>query len=134
MCNGKKAGVKGGDLRQFLLTQQQQQQENFSLLASSLGDTLTTLGNYSKQFLETIIRNLSRSPKSEVNRQNVQSKDPKGNRSANSNSDGSVHFQQTSDGADNTKNNIINNKPEDQNDGNRLQNKQLRLRTKITYC
>ena len=89
MSNGKKAEVNGGDPHQFLLTQEEQQ-ENFSLLASSLGDTLNKLGNSAKQFLETIVRNISRSPKSDVpdlvNRQNMQSKDPKVNRLANSNS------------------------------------------------
>ena len=83
----------GGDLRQLILLQQQQQQENFSVLASSLGDTLNTFGNSFKQYLETMIRNTSRSPVSEDpdlgNRQNMLSEDPKGNRLAKAN----AHFE-----------------------------------------
>ena len=55
----------GVDLCNLILLQQQQQQENFSLLASSLGDTLNTIGNSFKEYLETMIRNTSRCPISE---------------------------------------------------------------------
>ena len=39
--------------------------ENFLPLASSLGDTLNIFGNSFEQYLETMIRNTSRSPVSE---------------------------------------------------------------------
>ena len=44
MCKENNSEDNGRDLRQLvLLQQQQQQQETFSLLAISLGDTLSTL-------------------------------------------------------------------------------------------
>ena len=43
-----------GNLHQLILLQQQQPQENFSVLASSLGDTLNTLlSNTLRQLSET---------------------------------------------------------------------------------
>ena len=43
MCKESNSEDNGRDLRQLVLLQQQQQQETFSLLAISLGDTLSTL-------------------------------------------------------------------------------------------
>ena len=43
MCKENNSEDNGRVLRQLVLLQQQQQQETFSLLAISLGDTLSTL-------------------------------------------------------------------------------------------
>ena len=51
----------GGDLRQLILLQQRQH-ENFSLLVSSLRDTLNTFENSFKRYLETLSLNTSRPP------------------------------------------------------------------------
>ena len=119
----------GWELRQLILLQQQQKEENFSLLASSLGDTLNTFGNSFKQYLETMMRKASRSPMSEDpylgNRQNMLSEDLKENRLVKRN----IHFASSSspDG-DAKNNNTRTNGPEDADDGNRP-----RLRTKRKF-
>ena len=81
MSKENNAEDNGGDLRQLILLQQQQQ-KNFSVLASSLEDTLNTLGNSFKQYLQAMIRNTARFTVSEDpdlgNRQNMLSEDLKG--------------------------------------------------------
>ena len=75
---------------------QQQQEENFSLLSSSLGDTLNAFTNSFKQYLEIMIRNTSQSSVSADpdlgNRQDMLSEDSKGNRLAK----GNAHFESNS--------------------------------------